>query len=91
MVKRVLPEEFLREKKYDIGKIVAQGGMGVILDAREATTERTVAMKMVHGITLKKVLKGLADKASAQCSVLSAQNPAQSAPLTEHCELSTVN
>ena len=37
MVKRVLPEEFLREKKYDIGKVVAQGGMGAILDAHEAT------------------------------------------------------
>ena len=84
MVKRVLPEDFLREKKYDIGKIVAQGGMGVILDAREATTNRTVAMKMVHGITLKKVLKGLADKASAQCSVLRI-------PRRARLSLSTVN
>ncbi len=47
MVKRVLPEEFLREKKYDIGKVVAQGGMGAILNAKEATTERTVAMKVM--------------------------------------------
>ncbi len=47
MVRRVLPEEFLREKKYDIGKVVAQGGMGAILNAREATTERTVAMKVM--------------------------------------------
>ena len=47
MVRRVLPEEFLREKKYDIGKVIAQGGMGAILDAREATTERTIAMKVM--------------------------------------------
>ena len=47
MVKRALPEEFLREKKYDIGKVVAQGGMGAILNARDATIERTVAMKVM--------------------------------------------
>ena len=47
MVKRVLPEEFLREKKYDIGNVVARGGMGAILDAKEATIERTVAMKVM--------------------------------------------
>ena len=46
-VKRLLPEEFLREKRYDIGGVVAQGGMGAILDARETTTERTVAMKVM--------------------------------------------
>jgi WD40 repeat protein/serine/threonine protein kinase len=44
---KVLPEEFLRDKKYEIGGIVAQGGMGAILNAREATTERTVAMKVM--------------------------------------------
>ncbi|MEO6788549.1 MAG: FHA domain-containing serine/threonine-protein kinase [Chthoniobacteraceae bacterium] len=47
MVKRVLPEEFLREKKYDIGKVVAQGGMGAILNAKDVTIERTVAMKVM--------------------------------------------
>ncbi len=47
MVKRALPEEFLREKKYDIGKVVAQGGMGAILSAKDATIERTVAMKVM--------------------------------------------
>ena len=46
-VQRLLPEEFLRDKKYDIGKIVAQGGMGAILDAKDATTERRVAMKVM--------------------------------------------
>ena len=46
-MQRLLPEEFLRDKKYDIGKVVAQGGMGAILDAKEATTERRVAMKVM--------------------------------------------
>jgi serine/threonine protein kinase/WD40 repeat protein len=46
-VRQLMPEEFLRDKKYDIGGIVAQGGMGAILDAREATIERTVAMKVI--------------------------------------------
>jgi len=48
-VKRILPDEFLRDRKYDIGGVVAQGGMGAILNAKEATTDRTVAMKvMLH-------------------------------------------
>jgi serine/threonine protein kinase len=42
-----LPEEFRREKKYEIGGVVAEGGMGMILDVREANIERTVAMKMM--------------------------------------------
>ena len=46
-VKRLLPEEFLREKKYDIGGVVAQGGMGAILNAKEASIERVVAMKVM--------------------------------------------
>ncbi len=46
-VQRLLPEEFLREKKYDIGQVVAQGGMGAILDAQETTIERQVAMKVM--------------------------------------------
>ena len=46
-VRRLLPEEFLREKKYDVGSVVAQGGMGAILDAKDATTERKVAMKVM--------------------------------------------
>ncbi len=46
-VRKILPEEFLRERKYDIGGVVAQGGMGAILNAREATIERTVAMKVM--------------------------------------------
>jgi len=46
-IRRLLPPEFLREAKYEIGGVVARGGMGAILDAREATTERTVAMKVM--------------------------------------------
>jgi serine/threonine protein kinase/Leucine-rich repeat (LRR) protein len=46
-VQRLLPEDYLREKKYDIGKVVARGGMGAILDAREAAIERRVAMKVM--------------------------------------------
>ncbi len=43
----MLPAEMLREKKYDIGAVVARGGMGAILDAREAAIERKVAMKVM--------------------------------------------
>ena len=46
-VRRLLPEEFLRARKYEIGGLIAQGGMGAILDAHEATTQRTVAMKVM--------------------------------------------
>jgi serine/threonine protein kinase len=46
-VQWLLPEELLREKKYEIGPMVAQGGMGAILEAKEATIERRVAMKVM--------------------------------------------
>ena len=46
-MRKMLPEEFLRDKKYDIGGMVARGGMGAILDATEATIERKVAMKVM--------------------------------------------
>ena len=46
-IRRMLPAELLREKKYDIGAVVARGGMGSILDAREAAIERRVAMKVM--------------------------------------------
>jgi serine/threonine protein kinase len=45
--RRYLPTEFQREQRYAIGKLVAQGGQGAILDAREATTQRSVAMKVM--------------------------------------------
>jgi serine/threonine protein kinase len=46
-LRKLLPPEFLREKKYEIGNVVAQGGMGAILSARESTIERSVAMKVM--------------------------------------------
>jgi len=46
-VQRLLPDESLRDKKYAIGRIVAQGGMGAILDAHDAATQRSVAMKVM--------------------------------------------
>lgn len=45
--REILPEEFLREKRYEIDGVVAEGGMGAILAAKEATIERTVAMKVM--------------------------------------------
>lgn len=67
-LRELLPEPFLREKKYDIGGIVAQGGMGAILSAREATTERTVAMKvMLHGFSVDHMARFIAEaKVTAQ-------------------------
>ncbi len=49
VVRRYLPQEFLREKKYDIGGIIARGGMGTIADAQERLLRRKVAMKMMVG------------------------------------------
>ena len=46
-IRSMLPAEMLREKKYDIGAVVARGGMGAILDAREAAIKRQVAMKVM--------------------------------------------
>jgi len=62
LVRDVLPEQFLRDKKYDIGGVVAQGGMGAILEAREETTGRTVAMKvMLHSDSPEDVLRFVAE------------------------------
>ena len=47
VVRDTLPAEILREKKYDIGSMVARGGMGAILEAREAAIKRQVAMKVM--------------------------------------------
>ena len=46
-IRRVLPDEVLAEKRYAIGSIVAQGGMGAILDAQQAAMKRRVAMKVM--------------------------------------------
>ena len=44
---RVLPADLLLGKKYEPGKLVAQGGMGAILSAKEPSIDRTVAMKVM--------------------------------------------
>ena len=46
-VQRCLPPEFLREQKYDIGAIIAQGGMGAIVEAQDKLLRRKVAMKVM--------------------------------------------
>ena len=50
-VKRHLPPDFLHDQKYDIGGIIARGGMGAIVDAQEKLLRRKVAMKVMltHG------------------------------------------
>ena len=58
VLRELLPAEFLRDKKYDIGGMVAQGGMGDIVDAFEATTGRTVAMKvMLSSLSEEEILR----------------------------------
>ena len=46
-VLRHLPPDFLSDRKYDIGHIIAQGGMGAIVEAQEKLLRRKVAMKMM--------------------------------------------
>jgi serine/threonine protein kinase len=46
-IRRLLPAELLAEKRYAIGHVVARGGMGAILDARQSAIDRTVAMKVM--------------------------------------------
>ena len=46
-VQRHLPPDFLNDRKYDIGHIIAQGGMGAIVEAQEKLLRRKVAMKMM--------------------------------------------
>jgi WD40 repeat protein/serine/threonine protein kinase len=61
-VRRILPEEFLRGRKYEIGGTIGQGGMGAVLSAREATTHRTVAMKvMLANISETDVIRFIAE------------------------------
>jgi pSer/pThr/pTyr-binding forkhead associated (FHA) protein len=57
------PPEMLREKKYDIGNIVAVGGMGEVLDAKEAALERRVAMKTRLGPASKDELQRFINEA----------------------------
>ncbi len=46
-VRQYLPPDYLRDRRYAIGGIIAQGGMGAILDARDEPLRRTVAMKVM--------------------------------------------
>ncbi|HEV7406379.1 MAG TPA: protein kinase [Chthoniobacteraceae bacterium] len=48
-IRRLLPPELLSERRYTIGKHVARGGMGAILEARQEAVQRTVAMKVMLG------------------------------------------
>ena len=58
VIQRFVPDELLAEKRYAIGGIVAEGGMGVILDARQSAMQRTVAMKvMLDGSAEASVLR----------------------------------
>jgi tetratricopeptide (TPR) repeat protein len=43
----VLPEEIRKDRRYAIGAVVAQGGMGAILNAQDQTIRRDVAMKVM--------------------------------------------
>ncbi len=42
------PEEALQGRHYQIGKAIAQGGMGAILSAQDLKIERAVAMKVIR-------------------------------------------
>ncbi len=44
---RFLPDELLAGKRYAIGRQIARGGMGAILDAQQAAMKRQVAMKVM--------------------------------------------
>src|SRR6266853_1843446 len=44
----IRPEDFLQKEKYNVGGMIALGGMGTILEAREANIERKVAMKVMR-------------------------------------------
>jgi serine/threonine protein kinase len=46
-LRRLLPDHALHSRRYEISGPVASGAMGAILSAREAATERTVAMKVM--------------------------------------------
>jgi serine/threonine protein kinase len=44
---RLLPPDLHRDRRYDIGGEIGQGGMGVVLDARDPALRRAVAMKVL--------------------------------------------
>ncbi len=71
-IARHLPEELLAEKRYAIGGVIAQGGMGAILDARQRAIDRTVAMKIMLATGDEAAVLRFIDEAkitnSASCS-----------------------
>jgi serine/threonine protein kinase len=48
-LRRHLPADFLGPKKYTVGAVIAQGGMGAILEAEENALRRKLAMKRMLG------------------------------------------
>ncbi len=46
-VRAMLPDEKRHDGRYDVGSLVAQGGMGAVLNARDGIMERKVAMKVM--------------------------------------------
>jgi serine/threonine protein kinase/Leucine-rich repeat (LRR) protein len=46
-LQRCLPEFFALARKYDRGEMIDEGGMGVVLEARETMTGRRIAMKLM--------------------------------------------
>ena len=46
-LRRLLPAEILGERKYQVGDLVARGGMGMIFGASDSTIRRKVAMKVM--------------------------------------------
>ena len=44
---QLLPESWLRDQKYEVGRQIARGGMGAIIEARQRAVGRTVAMKVM--------------------------------------------
>jgi serine/threonine protein kinase/Leucine-rich repeat (LRR) protein len=45
----LLPQEFHRAERYEIGSELARGGMGAVLTARQVTIRRPVALKRILG------------------------------------------
>jgi Leucine-rich repeat (LRR) protein len=46
-----MPEQVAGTRAYEVGRIVNRGGMGAILEARQTSIQRTVAMKVMLGET----------------------------------------
>ena len=47
-VRLLVPDELRGERKYTVGGMVAHGGMGIIMNAFERATQRSVAMKVMQ-------------------------------------------